>query len=191
MRILTGDTGKGQLEVLSVLASQKNLRQKDIVERSSLSKGAVSNNVEKLKEKELIMEEDGKLRVNSEKILSYYREHLEEFLIRSKNGSEELNEIRTLTKREVTDILETHEEEIWDIMKEVISESHGRGDLESMNSVYKETDRAIREYVTSKENSDLRLIAISTDKSYSIIEDLEETDNLKEAKKMLKEANKQ
>lgn len=191
MRILTDNTGKGQLEVLSALASQENLRQKDIVERSSLSKGAVSGNVGKLKEKNLILEENGELQINSQKILSHYREHLEGFLTRSKNDSEELNEIRTLTKKEIADILETHEEEIWNIIRTVISQSSERSDLESMNSVFKETDRVIREYITSKEDSGLKLIALSTDKSYSIIDNLEDTDNLKEAQKILKEANNQ
>lgn len=190
MRILTDNTGKGQLEVLSALAEESPLRQKDITEKTSLSKGSVSANVSKLKDKELISEESGNLEINSQKILSFYREHLEEFLIRKKNDPDELNEIRTLTKKEINEIFETHEEEIWDIIREVLSQSRERSDIESMNSVFKETDRAIREYVTSKDNSDLKLIAIATDKSYSLIENIEETDNLKEARKILEEANK-
>ena len=189
MRILTDNTGKGQLEILSVLAQEPNLKQKEITQRSSLSKGSVSANVGKLKDKNLIKDDSGNLRINSDKILAFYREHLEEFLIRKKNNPEELNEIRTLTKKEITEIFETHEQEIWSIINSVLSQSRERSDIESMNSVFKETDRAIREYVTSKENSDLKLIAITTDKSYSIIENIDETDNLKEARKILKEAN--
>jgi DNA-binding MarR family transcriptional regulator len=187
VRILTDNTGKGQLEVLSALAEESQLLQKDIAEKTSLSKGSVSANVNKLKEKELISDEDGDLEISSEKVLSFYREHLEEFLIRKKNDPEELNEIRTLTKKEINHIFETHGEEIWSIIREILSQSRERSDIESMNSVFKETDRAIREYVTAEE-SDLKLIAITTDKSYSVIEQLDETDNLKEARKILDEA---
>lgn len=189
MRILTDNTGKGQLEVLSALAEESPLRQKDIAEKTSLSKGSVSANVNKLKDKGLISKKAGDLEISSEKVLSFYREHLEEFLIRKKNDPEELNEIRTLTKKEINQIFETHGEEIWSIIQEIMSQSRERSDIESMNSVFKETDRAIREYVTAEE-SDLKLIAIATDKSYSIIEKLDETDNLKEARKILDEANK-
>lgn len=191
MRILTDNTGKGQLEILSILAQEPGLKQKEITQRSSLSKGSVSSNVGKLKDKNLIQDDSGSLEINPEKVLGFYREHLEEFLIRKKNDPKELNEIRTLTKKEITEIFETHEEEIWSIINSVLSQSRERSDIESMNSVFKETDRTIREYVTSKENSNLKLIAITTDKSYSIIEDIDETDNLKEARKILKEANKQ
>lgn len=189
MRILIDNTGKGQLEVLSALAEEPNLRQKEIVDKTSLSKGSVSSNTNKLVEKDLVNKDSGILRLNSDMILSFYREHLEEFLIRKKNDPDELNEIRTLTKKEIAEILKTHEEEIWSIINEVLSQSRERSDIESINSVFKETDRAIKEYVTSKKNSDLRLIAITTDKSYSIIEDLDETENLKEARNILEEAN--
>lgn len=189
MRLLTNNTGKGQLEVLSALAEEPELRQKDITKKTSLSKGSVSANVDKLIEKEFIEEDSDILRLNSDKILSFYREHLEDFLIRKKNDPDELNEIRTLTKKEIAEIFDTHKEEIWGIISEVMAQSIERSDIESMNSVFKETDRVIREYVTSVKDSDLKLIAIITDKSYSIIDDLGETDNLKEARNILEEAN--
>ncbi|MBC5793539.1 MAG: MarR family transcriptional regulator [Nanohaloarchaea archaeon] len=187
MRILIDNTGQGQLEVLGVLTDQQDLRQKDIVRISSLSKGSVSSNVAKLEEKDLIKTNSGILKINREKILSFYREHLENFLIRDKNDPEELNEIRTLTKKEIEEIFETHKEELWSIISKVLSQAGERSDIESINSVFKETDRAIREYVTSKDGSDFKLIAIVTDKSYSLIENLEETDNLKQARNILEE----
>lgn len=72
MRILTDNTGKGQLEVLSVLAERPEQRQSEIVETSSLSKGAVSNNVNKLRDKDLIEGED-KIQVNEERLLNLYK----------------------------------------------------------------------------------------------------------------------
>ena len=191
MRLLTDNSGKGQLEVLSVLAEEPGLKQKEITEKSSLSKGSVSFNTKKLKEKGLITEDSGTFEVNQEKILSFYREHLEEFLIRKQKYPEELNEIRTMTKKEITEIFEIHKDEIWEIIEQILSLSRNRSDIESLNSVFKETDRAIREYVTSKDNSDFRLIAIVTDTSYSILGNIGETDNLKKARKILEEANKQ
>ena len=167
MRILTDNTGKGQLEVLSVLAGKPEQRQSEIVENSSLSKGAVSNNVNKLREKNLI-EGQEKLRVNEERLLELYREHLETFLIREKDAPSELNNLRTYTKKNISSIIENVE--IVETLNPILSQASKRQDLESLNSVFKETDRVLRE---TSENLEMRTIAITTDKSNTVTDNIE------------------
>lgn len=167
MRILTDNTGKGQLEVLSVLAERPNQRQSEIVENSSLSKGAVSNNVNKLRDKNLI-EDEGGLRVNEDRLLNLYREHLETFLIREKDEPSELNELRTYTKKNISSIIEN--EELVETLTSILSQAMKRQDLESLNSVFKETDRVLRE---TSENLEMRTIAITTDKSNTVTDNPE------------------
>lgn len=179
MRILTDNTGKGQLEVLSVLAERPEQRQSEIVENSSLSKGAVSNNVNKLRDKDLIRGEE-KLQVNAERLLNLYREHLETFLIRDKDEPSDLNELRTYTKKNIAELIEN--EEIVETLKSILSQASKRQDLESLNSVFKETDRVLRE---TSENVEMRTIAIATDKSNTVTENVEITE---EAEKILEEA---
>jgi DNA-binding MarR family transcriptional regulator len=164
VRILTDNTGKGQLEVL---AERPNQRQSEIVENSSLSKGAVSNNVNKLRDKNLI-EDEGSLRVNEERLLNLYREHLETFLIREKEEPSELNDLRTYTKKNISDMIEN--EEIVETLNSILSQASKRQDLESLNSVFKETDRVLRE---TTENLEMRTIAITTDKSNTVTENTE------------------
>lgn len=178
MRILTDNTGKGQLEVLSVLAERPGQRQSEIVETSSLSKGAVSNNVNKLRDKDLIEGED-KLQVNEERLLNLYREHLETFLIREKEEPSELNDLRTYTKKNISDIIEN--EEIVETFNSILSQASKRQDLESLNSVFKETDRVLRE---TTENLEMRTIAITTDKSNTVTEN---TEIAEQAQKILDE----
>lgn len=178
MRILTDNTGKGQLEVLSVLAEEPEQRQSEIVENSSLSKGAVSNNVNKLRDKDLIEGED-KLQVNEERLLNLYREHLETFLIREKDEPSELNDLRTYTKKNISEIIES--KELVETLKSILSQATKRQDLESLNSAFKEADRVLRE---TSENLEMRIIAIATDKSNTVTDN---TEIAEEAQKILDE----
>lgn len=189
MRILTDNTGQGQLEVLSVLAENPEIAQKQIVDLSSLSKGSVSSNVRKLKDKKLVTEKSSILRINDNRVLSLYREHLEEFLIRDSGDPEEINEIRTLTKERIDDIFEEKEEFLNKTIGRILVQAQERSDIESLNSVFKETDRILREYSTSKDDTDLELIGIVADKSFSITDTTRENYTLKQAKNILKEAN--
>lgn len=178
MRILTDNTGKGQLEVLSVLAERPKKRQSEIVETSSLSKGAVSNNVNKLRDKNLIQGEN-ELAVNEERLLKLYREHLETFLIRETDAPSELNDLRTYTKKNISEIIQN--EELVEALNTILSQASKREDLESLNSVFKETDRVLRE---TSENLEMKTIAITTDKSNTVTDNPEIAE---EAQKILDE----
>lgn len=179
MRILLDRTGSGQLEILSVLSAGSNKRHKEIVEKSSLSKGAVSNNLEKLREKNLIIGESN-ISLNEEKLQKLYREHLETFLVRDSSEPKELNELRTYFKTEkLSNTL--HREELNQIILTILKNAREREDLESLNSVFREVDRVIRETETDTE---LSIIGLITDKSNQVTENPE---IVSEAEDMLNE----
>lgn len=154
-------TGSGQLEILSALAEEPGLRQKEIVGRTSLSKGSVSNNVRKLREKELLEGEE-ELGLNEERLLELYREHVEIFLARKSSEPEELNELRTHVKKNMSAIIA--EDEVLKVLKSVLGSASGREDLESINSVFKEVDRVL--YETA--GSEAQMIGYVTDRSNSV-----------------------
>jgi DNA-binding MarR family transcriptional regulator len=164
VRILLDKTGKGQLEVLSALAEEPELQQKEIVGKTTLSKGAVSNNVRKLKEKNLV-KEDEKLELNKKRIRELYREHLETFLIRESSEPDELNDLRTHFKRTIQNIISS--DLATEKLLSVLGKARERQDLESLNSVFKETDRVLRE---TSETTEEKMIGIATDKSNTVIE---------------------
>ncbi len=177
MRVLLDKTGLGQLEALSALTREQEMRHKDIVDASSLSKGAVSNNLEKLREKNLV-EGETDISLNKEKVLKLYREHLETFLIRNSSEPEELNELRTYFKTTKTVV---ENEELQDLVLSVLENAREREDLESLNSVFREVDRVIRETETDTE---LSIIGLITDKSNQVTENPE---IVSEAEDMLNE----
>lgn len=114
MSLLEPREGSNQLVVLSYIAELNNERvsprQKEIVERSSLSKGAVSNNCKKLMEEGVVSEEGSTYEVDFEDLMDKYRDHLENYLVRERKleGFEEevlkFNKIRTKTKMEMEEI---------------------------------------------------------------------------------------
>ena len=116
MMLLDSRVGPSQLEVLAHIVECNEQgeapRQKDIVERSSLSKGAVSNNCKKLLERDLIKEDDSRYHYNEGKIRQLYKEHLESYLEREremegfKEGIARFNKIRTRTKKNIQNILD-------------------------------------------------------------------------------------
>lgn len=181
MRVLTDNTGKGQLEIISIL-TQKDLKQKDIVEAGTLSKGSVSANVKKLEKKELINKKEGKYSLNLDKILELYREHLEAFLIRKDDEPSQINEIRTKTKEEISSIFEENSEDLKETLRRIISSAREREDLESINSIFKEVDRVIRE---TEKGTKLELIGISTDLSNSLTQ--KQSENIQRSKEVLQQ----
>ncbi|MFB6158876.1 MAG: MarR family transcriptional regulator [Candidatus Nanohalobium sp.] len=178
MRVLTNNTGRGQLKVLSVLAEKEGeLKHKEIVERSSLTKGAVTNNIQKLKEKNLVLEESNKL--NETRLVELYREHLETFLIRESSEPEQLNELRTYVKKQIPELID--KPEIKQTLLSVLENSRKRTDLESLNSVFKETNRIFREETEDKQ---VKMLGLVTDKSNTIKKNPKVA---KEAEKVLNE----
>lgn len=179
VRVLTSSAGRGPLKVLSAISTGQVERQKDIVEKTSLSKGAVSNGIRKLRSKGLVTEDE--LRLNEDELVSLYREHLETFLIRESSEPSELNDLRTFLKKNVDEVV--GRQEVSEALTAILVQARERPDLESLNSVFKETDRFFRE--TGED--DLRLIGLATDKSSKITENSEISE---EAKKVLDEAQK-
>jgi DNA-binding MarR family transcriptional regulator len=165
------------LEALSALTREQEMRHKDIVDASSLSKGAVSNNLEKLRDKNLVRGETD-ISLNKEKVMKLYREHLETFLIRHSSEPEELNDLRTYFKTTKTVV---ENEELQDLILSVLENAREREDLESLNSVFREVDRVIRETETDTE---LSIIGLITDKSNQVTENPE---IVSEAEDMLNE----
>lgn len=158
------------------------MRRKELTEKTSLSKGSVSLNVEKLKEKDLVVENDRKLELEDSKLLSHYREHLENFLIRKDGEPEEMNGARTLTKRRMPEIMQERENELIELVENVLASARTRSDIETLNSAFKEVDRVITE---TSEDGHLELIAVSTDLSTSTTG--KETRNKERAKRILEE----
>jgi DNA-binding MarR family transcriptional regulator len=182
MRVLTDNTGKGQLEIISILA-QKDLKQKGIVEEGTLSKGSVSANVKKLEKKDLVNKENSKYSLDLDKILELYREHLETFLIRKDDEPNQINEVRTKTKEEISSIFEENSEDLKETLRQIISSAGEREDLESINSIFKEVDRVIRE---TEKGTKLELIGISTDLSNSLTQ--KKSENIQRSKEILQQS---
>ncbi|WEL23336.1 MarR family transcriptional regulator [Candidatus Nanohalovita haloferacivicina] len=162
MRILTDNTGKGQLEILSALAHNSPQRQSELVENTSLSKGAVSNNVKKLRDKKLV-EGEKELDINLEKIQQLYREHIETFLVRRSEEPNQLNELRTFVKKNISE--QVTSQRVQDTIIEVLRVAKNREDLESLNSVFKETDRVLRET-----EGEAKMLGLITDRSNAFID---------------------
>jgi len=91
-------------------------RQKDIREKVPLTKGAVSQEFDKLMSEGFIVKnEDNTYSINKVKLTSCYREHLEDYLIREEENEifDELigpsNDIRTQTNRQLDLLLDKEE----------------------------------------------------------------------------------
>ncbi len=163
MRILLGSTGKGQLEVLSSVSEHEGSRQKKLAEESTLSKGQVSSNIGKLKEKHLISEEDNRYYLDDEKLLAFYREHVETFLSRRSGVSVEKQEIRKICKQRLEEILD--EETISEVLTCLLKDARKREDIESLNSLFKEVDRILVE-IEGNKNLEILTHALDTSDEY-------------------------
>lgn len=164
VRILLGDTGRGQLEALSLLAKYQGSRQKKLVQEGRLSKGQVSSNLQKLQEKGLVREEEKNYFLCEEELLKYYREHVETFLSRRSGVSKEKKEVRKICKERLEEVLD--EEKISEVVVEILKDARTREDLESLNSVFKEVDRVLREVPEKNPELDILIEALDTSNEY-------------------------
>lgn len=180
VRILLDNTGKGKLEIISILAEEP-LKQKEIVKESSMSKGSVSANIQKLEKNNLIIREN-EIKLNQYKLIELYREHLETFLIRKNTEPEDLNNLRTYMKENFAKMIKANSQELTEVILNVLKEAKSREDLESLNSVFKETDRIIRE---TEKNNKLEIIGLITDLSNSTVK--KQSGNAKRAKNILEQ----
>jgi DNA-binding transcriptional regulator GbsR (MarR family) len=164
VRILLGETGRGQLEALSLVTEYEGSRQKKLVQEGTLSKGQVSSNLRKLQEKGLVMEEEKNYFLNKEELLKYYREHVETFLSRRSGVTEEKKQVRKICKERLEEILE--KEKISKVLVEILKDARTREDLESLNSVFKEVDRVLREVPEKNLELDILIEALDTSNEY-------------------------
>jgi predicted transcriptional regulator len=164
VRILLGETGRGQLEALSLVTEFEGSRQKRLVQEGMLSKGQISSNLQKLLEKGLVRKEEKNYFLNEEELLKYYREHVETFLSRRSGVTEEKKEVRKACKERLEDILD--EEKISEVLVEVLRDARTREDLESLNSVFKETDRILREVPEKSLELEILIEALDTSNEY-------------------------
>lgn len=115
MSVETVREGVTRVQILGTLAEFRDEddqpRQTDLVDRLPVTKGAVSTNCQRLLEEGLISERLGVYALDREGLLAVYREHVEQYLGRESarepfaSDTERANEIRTLTKRRLDDLL--------------------------------------------------------------------------------------
>lgn len=148
------------MEVLSSVARHQPVQQNEITETVSLSKGSVSQALSALEEKQLVRESEQGWTLNEERILELYREHLEGFMLRKRESPQEVNQVRSLLKKDAEQVFEDRHGEIMGEITRVLSEWEERNDLELMNSVFKDVDRRIAEKAEDKQ---MLMIAVATD----------------------------
>lgn len=137
-----------QLSVLSAVTRLPDgeARQKDIVESTALTKGAVSNNCKKLVGEGVLVENDGLYSIDEERLLSLYRTHVEEHLRRREvpEGFEHYNDVRTATKRRMPEIFEGATGEILRVtLLRVLERSKEDAHLKTLRDVFHRADTAI------------------------------------------------
>jgi hypothetical protein len=118
--LLTPREGRTQTDILGELARAQfdegeQLRQRELVDRLPHSKGAVSNNVGKLADTGLVVQEDHRYRIDEAALLGLYREHVDMYLARERADGpfddelDAVNDQRTETKRQLPDLFAENE----------------------------------------------------------------------------------
>jgi hypothetical protein len=113
--LLTPREGRTQTDILGELARAQfdegeQLRQRELVDRLPHSKGAVSNNVGKLADTGLVVQDDHRYRIDEATLLVLYREHVDMYLAREGADGpfdaelDAVNDQRTETKRQLLDL---------------------------------------------------------------------------------------
>jgi len=129
-------------------------RQKDIRKKVPLTKGAVSQEFDKLMSESFIVKnEENTYSINKEKLVNSYREHLEDYLIREEKNEifreliDSSNEIRTQTNRQLDILLDKKEnkEMIKSILLNSLISSIERDNIATLREVFLWTDNVIRQ----------------------------------------------
>jgi len=187
MSLISPKEGVNQLKVLSHAAGcqSEGFKQVDIVERSSLTKGAVSNNCKKLVNEDLLLTENSTYYLNDEKLIDYYRTHIEDYFRRRDipDRFRYYNEIRTRTKMKINQLFDGEIGDlIHDILISILSKANRDGQIKTIQDLFNRVDyvlcKASEDVYLSDEESDfgedLLLLAVSMDRSpeyLSILED--------------------
>lgn len=149
--------GRTQTNILAAIAEAQfhddvSPRQRDLVDRLPISKGAVSNNCSKLVGTELVTQEDKQYYIDETALLSLYREHVDSYLVRESRSEhfqsevENYNETRTALKRELRDVFIDN-----DLILSIVSEAlvHAKDDTrrQTLRDVFHHTDQIIQHTV--------------------------------------------
>ena len=180
MSVLNQREGVSALKVLAGVAllerKGEEARQKDIVEKTTLSKGSVSNNCKELVEEELLTLENDIYRLNRDKLLEHYRTHFEDYLRRRELPDEfqHYNDIRTATKEQMNEIFDG---EIGELIKEllvkILSTANEEGQIHTLVDLFHRVDRSLEMIAEELHNSDakstlrepLMMMAVSMDRA--------------------------
>jgi len=188
MSILSQREGVNLLKVISAVAtlqhSDQTIRQKDIVENTTLTKGAVSNNCKKLVDSDILKQEDNHYTLNQSQLLEHYRTHLEEYLRRRELPEEyqHYNDIRTETKKRMNDIFEGETAEfLEDLLLTTLRKANDDGHLTTLRDLFFRMDHLLgkaAESIYSKEDStlqkDLMMLTVSMDRKPEFVLDLKD-----------------
>lgn len=153
MNLMEAREGKTQTLVLAAVAEHElengePPQQSEVVERLPVSKGAVSNNTQKLVDDGLLAEDDGGYVVERAQLANAYREHYEEYLQREPQNPvfadevEDLNELRTEVKGVVDGVFTSGVVESV-VMRSLVG-SLDRTGVQTLREVFLWTDHTFR-----------------------------------------------
>jgi len=187
MSLISPKEGVNQLKVFSHAAGYQSegFKQVDIVEKSSLTKGAVSNNCKKLVDEGLLIKKDSTYFLNDEKLMDYYRTHIEDYFRRRDipDRFKYYNEIRTKTKMKINEIFEgLIGDMIHDILISVLSNANKEGQINTIQDTFNRVDYVLCKvaediYLSDEEydfGEDLCLLSVSMDRSPEYLSRLED-----------------
>lgn len=181
--------GVNQVKILSYIAEldKERFRQSDIVEISSLTKGAVSNNFKKLVDEGLLNQDNFTYSLNKAQLVEYYRIHLEGHLRRRplKNDFKYYNDMRTETKIKLNEMMEgVLGKLILDVLISVLSKANDDGHINTIHDLFNKTDFILCKIAESvhfseKETGlkeDLIMLAVTMDRTPEYVSMLEKYD---------------
>lgn len=153
--LLEAREGRTQMDVLAAIGEAQyqddvQPRQRDLVDRLPISKGAVSNNCAKLVDSGLVVEEERTYRIDEEVLLDLYREHVDAYLAREPRSEHfevevaAYNETRTTFKRELRDLIEGNEL-ILAIVTEALVNSKDDSRYQTLREVFHHADLVARQ----------------------------------------------
>ena len=205
MEILDQREGVNLVTVLSGmcrLGKKKEIKQKDLVEETSLSKGAVSQNIKKLETHKLVKEKDDSYEINKERLMELYRIHIEDYCRRREiiDKYKEVNEIRSITKQRLDDILDGQTRKvILSVLFSVLRDSKNDNNVNTINEVFHRTDAVISSLSHATEDKkvkeNLQLLAVTMDRSSDISKgldsefDLSKVPTIQTSKQLYEEIN--
>lgn len=162
--LLEAREGRTQTDVLAAIAEAQYHddvlpRQRDLVDRLPITKGAVSNNCSKLVDSGLVVEVDQTYRIDDEVLLDLYREHVDAYLAREPRSDHfevevaAYNETRTTFKRELRELFEGNEL-ILAIVSEALVSAKDDSRYQTLRDVFHHADQIAQQAAAHVVTSD-------------------------------------